>query len=141
MKHRTILKACLFAGLLPGVLAPLLWPFVPTLMDGKSMNWGLVLFSLFPVSIFALIGGLLGCLVLGVPVLVLLEKYGINRPIISIMVGSALGLLIALTWSLPAERSLVSSWPFVLFFIILGAACAGLASYLCRPNKAPQPTR
>ena len=136
-----IAKATLLAGLLSGVIAPIMWPFVGLLIDGTWPTWSVYPMAALTISFFAIIIATPCCIVLGGLVLLALEKLNLNTPAISGLSGLVLALLIyllvATSYNYP---SLSEFWPLAAFFAIIGSTCGALASYLSSTNKSLQPT-
>jgi hypothetical protein len=132
-----ITKATLLAGLLSGLIAPAIWPFVVLLIDGAWPTWSVYPVAALTISFFAIIVATPCCIVLGGLVLLALEQLNLNTPAISGILGlvSALliYLLVATSYNYP---SLSEFWPLAAFFVIIGSTCGALASYLSRTNES-----
>lgn len=132
-----VLKANLIAGVLPGIISPLLWPIVVFLVEGKFPDWVNYPIAAVSIMFFATIIGLAGGVLIGFPTLLLLEKAQLNKPVAAALI--ALLLVLAGYWVLGpslAEAPFSQSWPVSLFLGLLGAICALVASRLSRPNQA-----
>lgn len=57
-RMKQIIKANLLAGLSPGLVAPVIWPIVAFLVDGKFPTWSTYPMAALSISFFAIIIGL-----------------------------------------------------------------------------------
>ncbi len=136
-----LIKSSFKAGLIPGLVAPIIWPLVVLLIEGRWPSWPAYPMAILPISLFAILIAAPSCLVLGAPALFVLERLNLNTPTIAGATGAIIALLIYFILSLVNEYPSVSqSWPLAVFFAIIGASCGATASKLSRTNKAPQPT-
>ena len=132
-----MLKASFFSGLLPPFLAPTLWPFVVLLSEGHFPSWEVYPTAVLSISFFALLIGIFACVGLGFPSLFALEKFDLNRPLITSIVGSILAVILFFLIGVGGEEASINElWPVLAYFTILGAACGAAASILSRSNKA-----
>jgi hypothetical protein len=141
MPVKKILMTSFLAGLLPGAIAPILFPFVVLIVEGHFPTWETYPVAAITIALFGAMAGIIGSIVLGIPSLLVLERLNLNRPLVVAVVGAAFGALLFLLFG-PDHRqvSLAQSWPIAAFFSILAAVCGYFASKLSRPNKALQPT-
>ena len=130
---KRIIKACFLAGLVPGVLAPFLWPLVVWLMEGELPNWSSYPVAAAGIFFFATILGLGVCGTIGVSCLLCLEKFKLNSPPLFAMLGFILGCaMLYMAGPDQLQTELPRSWPMYAFFGVLGAACGFTASYRSR---------
>ena len=138
---KRILMTSFLAGLLPGVLAPILFPFVVLIVEGHFPSWEIYPVAAITIALFGVMAGTIGSIVLGVPSLLALERLNLNKPPVVAALGAIFGVLLFLLFG-PDHRqaSLAKSWPVAMFFSVLAAVCGYFASKLSRPNNALQPT-
>ena len=137
MPHIHIVKANVLAGLLSGVIAPVIWPLVVFFTEGKFPTWSS--YPLTAVSIFAftVILGVAGCIIIGIPTLLFLEKNNINKPAIAGMSGLIMATIVFFAIStFNNYPSLSQTWPLATFFACIGAICGATASALVHTSKA-----
>jgi hypothetical protein len=138
---KNILMTSFLAGLLPGVIAPILFPFVILIVEGHFPSWETYPAAAITIAFFGAMAGAIGSVVLGVPSLLALERLNLNRPPVAAAVGAVFGVLLFLLFGPDQKQaSLAQSWPIAAFFSALAAVCGYFASKLSRPNKALQPT-
>lgn len=131
-----IIKATLLAGLLSGLVAPIIWPFVVLLIDGAWPTWSVYPIAAIAVSFFAVIIATPCCIVLGGLAIFILEKHNLNTPAIIGLSGLISALLLYLLVATSNDYpSFSQSWPLAAFFAIIGSTCGALASHLSRTNK------
>lgn len=137
---KRILMPSFLAGLLPGCLAPILFPFVVLLVEGRFPDWKNYPAAALTIALFGAVAGTIGSIALGVPSIFALEKLNLNKPPVVAAVGAVFGLLFFLL--LGPEHghvSLAQSWPIAAFVSLLAAVCGYSASKLSRFNIALQP--
>ncbi len=136
---KKILMTSFLAGLLPGVIAPILFPFVNLIVEGHFPSWEVYPAAAITIAFFGALAGTIGSIVLGVPVLLALERRNLNRPLVVAVVGAVFGVLLFLLFVHDqTQASLAQSWPIAVFFAVLAAACGYCASKLSRPSKPLQ---
>lgn len=136
-RMKRIIKANLLAGLSPGLVAPVIWPIVAFLVDGKFPTWSTYPMAALSISFFAIIIGLVSCLVLGSPTLISLEKLNLNTPTSAGTSGFIIALFLYFLFTVSKEQSSITqSWPLGVFFAVLGGICGSTASLLSRTNKS-----
>jgi len=116
-------KSALIAGATAGVFAPLLWPFVVWAVQGHISDWQSLLSGLLTVAGFALILGPAVSLIVGVPLLSLLDRLNLERPPVVVTAGALLGTVTVsnfMSWPL-------SLWPLYLYLLVLGGLCGFVA--------------
>ena len=123
------------AGLMPGALAPILFPFVVLAVEGHFPSWETYPAAAITIAFFGIMAGTIGSIALGVPSLLALERLNLNRPPVVAAVGAAFGVLLFLLLG-PDHRQapLAQSWPIAAFVSALAAVCGYLASKLSRPD-------
>lgn len=146
-----IIKGTMLAGLLPGLMAPIIWPIVVLLVEGGWPTWSTYPMAALSISFFAIIIALPCCVGLGAPALFGLNKLNLNSPAIAGILGFTMALLIFFLFAVSNDYPTFSqSWPLATFFAINGAIAGTAASLLSRTNKqrntdsgavAPPPVR
>lgn len=132
---RRILVATIKAGLIPGLLVPFLWISAVLIVTGHFPDWHV--YPYYAISFFALMLGVAGCLVLGLPTLVCLEKLGFNRPIIAAALGSVLPLFVfALFGPIQARVDVLGAWPAYALLALVGAVCGFAASVFSKEKRS-----
>ena len=132
-----MLKANIISGLIPAVLAPILWPFVVLLSEGNFPSWETYPTAALIITSFAFLIGLCACLALGFPALLILKKYNLNEPTVASGVGLVLAVALFFIIGVGGKDAVLSqTWPILMFFAVLGAACGATASILSRSNKS-----
>lgn len=128
--------SCFLAGLSNGVLAPFSFSLLGLLVEGKLPD----LFSFAAlVAIFATASaiGLITCLVVGFPVLLLLRKLNQPSPVFSSGIGIVVGLVFAAAFFYSgASYNFSESWPIAVFYTIHGGFSGYLAGWLTQHNKS-----
>ena len=136
-----IVKATLVAGLIPGILVPVLWPLVVFLIEGKFPDGASYPMGAVAIAFFATLTGLVVSVGLGSLTLVCLEKYRLNNPILAAGAGFIVGVTVFwLAGPSLSQAPLGRSWPVYLFLGVLGAVCGSMASQLSRPSQRPKTT-
>ncbi len=128
-----IFKSAFLAGLLPVVTAPFLWSFVVYFAQGRSseVNVEILIYSLIPVALFALIGGLAAAVLIGFPVLVVLSALNLNSTQFASVLGALLACcVLGLFGPSDDHVSNIELWPVYLFFSLLRAGSGALGSFL-----------
>jgi hypothetical protein len=132
-----VLNATAISGFLPGIFAPIIWPFVVVLMQGSWPTWSVYPMAAISVAFFALVFSLPFNFVLGSLVIISLEKFNLNHPLIVGLLG---GLTAFFVYMLLATFNdyppLKQAWPLGGYFSILGVICGVAASHISRTNKA-----
>jgi hypothetical protein len=131
--HSRIAFGCLISGLVPGVLAPALWPAVVAVTKGQSFidAYGVTVTEILAIAAIAVIGGLAGCLLVGIPVLAVLERLNANRPYIAAIIGALVAWIAWIVFGSVRQESLgTADWAIPLFLALIGAVCGGLASLI-----------
>ena len=122
-----LVRACVLAGFVPVILAPLLFPFLVAYDRG-----GLPLLdplAYLAIAFFALIFGLGMCLVVGLPAIFIADKVGWNNPIAMAAVGAALPVAADFVYRHDVGDHLRSTdWAYYLFIAVIGASCGAVAS-------------
>ena len=132
-----IIKANFLAGLLSGVIAPVIWPLVVFFTEGKFPTWSAYPLAAVPIFTFTIILGFAGCIIIGIPTLSILEKHNINTPTIAGMSGLIFATIVFFAISVINNYpSLSLTWPLAAFFASIGAFCGFTASALARTNKS-----
>ena len=126
-----LVRACFLAGLLPAILAPILWPFV-LISEGNGIPT-LPLVAIMSISGMALLGGMIGCLLVGIPSIYAADRLGVNRPKVMSIIGAAVSVavLFIVMWA-AGHTPPLQSWPVFVFFAAIGASCGAVASRLSR---------
>jgi hypothetical protein len=125
-------KSSLLGGAVAGLFAPVLWPFVVLAMEGRIADWYTLLSGLVAVAGFAFIIGLAVSLVVGLPVLLLLHRFSLERPLIVVGAGaliSTLALSKFMAWP-------ISVWPVYSCGAMGGGLCAFVAVVHMRSNPS-----
>ena len=136
MPHIHIIKANFLAGLLSGVVAPVIWPLVVFLTEGGFPTWSSYPLAAVSIFAFAIIIGLAGCIIVGIPTISILEKNNINKPTIAGMSGLIMATIVFFVISIINNYpSLSQTWPLAAFFACMGALCGATASALSSTNK------
>jgi len=139
MPHIQIIKANIIAGLLSGVLAPIIWPLIVLLTEGKLPTWSSYPLAALSIFSFATILSLIGCIIIGIPTLLILENNKLNKPIIAglsgLVAASVVFFIISISNNYP---SLSQSWPLAAFFACIGGFCGFTASALTRRSRRTQ---
>lgn len=136
-KTHDIFIASLKAGVLPAVLAPIFWPLLVFIVEGKLPDWTIYPGAALTISIYSLIIGIICCITLGFPTLLIMQKFNTNKPIIVSIVGLCYAVIIfSILGPSNGHISISQTWPLYMFLGALGAICGYIASYLSRPNKA-----
>ena len=129
-----ITKATLLAGLLSGLVAPIVWPFIFLLVDGAWPTWSVYPMAALTISIFTIIIATPCCVFIGGTMLFFLEKYDLNTPIISGLLGLISALLIFFLATVGSKYpSFSESWPLAGFFALMVVICGMAASLISRP--------
>lgn len=132
-----IIKGTIFAGLLPGVVSPILWPFVVLFFEGRWPDWSIYPMAVVGISFFAILIGLPCCIALGSPALFALDKLNLNTPTIAGIAGSVIAIsfyfLLAHIHDYPPVSKM---WPLAAFFACNGMACGAMASLGSRQNQS-----
>jgi hypothetical protein len=137
MSVKNILMASFLAGLLPGVIAPILFPFVVLIVDGYFPSLEIYPAAAISIAFFGAMAGTIGSIVLGVPSLLALERINLNRPPVVAAVGAVFGVLLFMLFGSDQKQApLAQSWPIAAFISFLAAVCGYFSSKLSRPNKA-----
>lgn len=126
------LKSALLAGAAAGFFAPLLWPFVVLGKQGGITDWYVLLSGLFAVAWIAFVVGLLVSLAIGFPVLLLLHRFALDRPLVVIGAGALISTVTLskfLSWP-------ISHWQLYLFAVVLGGLCGFVSVLHMRSNSA-----
>jgi hypothetical protein len=126
------LRSALFGGAAAGLFAPALWPFVILAQHGRISDWYVLLSGLVAVAGLALLVGLLVALAIGFPVLLLLHKYALDRPLFVVIAGALIStatLSRLMSWP-------ISHWPLYAFAVVLGGLCGLVAVGHMRSNIA-----
>ena len=132
-KLNLFLRASCIAGLTPMALAPLLKAIFIIFLQGNLLN----IESFLYIAVIALIGGLLINLLIGLPVLFLLEKLQLNNiPTVSLL-GAVISFLIFVFPNIEMDR-FFESWMGITFFCLLGGASGAVASFLSSERKQNQ---
>jgi hypothetical protein len=125
MLHATLrsLRSALTGGAAAFLIAPLLWPFVVYIEQGHFSS---TLFAgLLAVSAFALAAGLVVALLVGFPLLVLLQRLRLTNPLLVVVPAALTSAVVFskfLSWPL-------SAWPLYGYFLIVGGFCGGVAAW------------
>lgn len=131
-----IIKATMLAGLLPGLVSPIIWPAVVLFVEGRWPTWSVYPMAALTISFFAIIIALPCCVIFGSPALVGLEKIKLNKSAIAGATGFIIALVVYFLLAVSNNFSSLSpSWPLAAFFAANGAICAAVASSLSRTNK------
>ena len=131
-----IVMSCVVAGLLNGVLAPFSFSLLGLLVEGKLPDVASVE-ALVAIVFFASTVGLLTCMIVGVPVLLLLKKLTLTNPVVSCAIGAAFGFMFAVVFFYSRSTyDLSESWPMAIFYIIHGGFSGYLAGWLSQHNKS-----
>jgi hypothetical protein len=126
-----IFKASIFAGLLPGLIVPLVWPFVVFAVEGDYPSWSSYPMAMLTISYFSVAIGLGACIILGVPILWAASRLRLNIPLFIALIGGALGLILFLmVLRVPDTSPSSESWPIATLFVLMAAICGYVASYL-----------
>ena len=126
-----LVRACFLAGLLPAILAPILWPFV-LISEGNGIPT-LPLVAIMSISGMALLGGMICCLLVGIPSIYAADRLGVNRPMVMSIVGVAVSIAVLFIsmWA-GGNTPPLQSWPVFVFVAVIGASCGAVASRLSR---------
>jgi len=100
------------------------------LEQGAMPTW--TIYPAVEIMFFALLVGSGGCIFLGIPVLLFLNRLRLNRPWIAATTGFVLAI------SIFALLGAVHDWPLYAFLGTLGAASGFIASYLSVIERQPQ---
>lgn len=130
-----IIKSTVLAGLLTGLIAPLIWPVVIMLSKGQWPTWSIYPMAALTISLITIIITIPCSLIIGSPALFYLEKVNLNVP----TVVGVLGLIVAFfMYLLVAEINnfplITQAWPLAVFFSILGAINGVTSSMISRTN-------
>ena len=127
--------SCGLAGTIPAVLAPPLWVVLGGLLvNGKgpiSSSLDTMILALFTVSFLALTFGVAATLLLGLPTLLIFERFGANTKLAIIGTGALYALVIAVAVG-PRSSAFTSPTDLLLhaaFYMILGGTTAAAARY------------
>jgi hypothetical protein len=130
-----LFRNVLLAGLLPGIVAPLLWPAVVYLAAGRLPAWHTYPSAALAMAFVAVLVGLSVAAFIGFPVLLALRRYRLNRPWLAALIGALLAVILAYVYGPWEERSgSLPTWPVYLFMLLLGALCGATASLLTRED-------
>ena len=133
--HNSVILSCVVAGLLNGVLAPFSFSLLGLLAEGMLPNVA-SFEALVAIVFFSSTIGLLACLIVGVPVLVLLKKLTLTNPLVSSVIGAALGFMfVVFIFYSSSTYDLSDSWPIAIFYITHGGFSGYLAGMLSLDNK------
>ena len=136
-KMGRIIKSTLLAGLAPGVAAPIVWPAVVVLVEGKWPDWHVYPMAALAISSFSIFIAIPSCVTFGSVSLFILEKLDINTPAITGILGLILSLLLYLSIASVNDYPPISqAWPVAAFFSIMGAMCGVIASSVSCTNTA-----
>ena len=127
---RSLLSA-LSGGAAAVFFAPLLWPIVVFAEQKGFADLYTFLVGLLAVAGVALAGGLSLGLIVGFPLLLLLQRWEIANPIVPVAAGAIASAIVFsgfLSW--PA-----SSWFLYSFFAVVGGLCGWVAAWRMRSNK------
>ena len=126
-----IFKASFFAGLLPGLIVPLVWPFVILAVEGDFPSWSSYPMAILTISCFSVVIGLGACIIFGAPILWAASRLRLNIPLFLALIGGALGLILFLmVLRVPDISRLSESWPIATLFVLMAAICGYVASFL-----------
>lgn len=131
-------KRCFIASVIAGFaaapVAAVLWLIVViSIYGGFDGDVTAPLGIFLVVAFFALIGGLGLALLVGFPLLVLAERFHVNRMPLMAAAGSVIPVGLGFVVSWPPE-----AWPLYLYLSVIGAACGALASHAARPRRCPK---
>jgi len=118
------LLSALSGGAAAFVFAPLLWPLVIYLRQGSLTDLPVLLAGLLTVAGIALVGGVVLGLLIGFPLLLILQRFGLTSPLFAIFGGAIASVVVfsgLLSW--PAD-----AWPLYAFFSVVGGLCGAVAS-------------
>jgi hypothetical protein len=124
---RSLLSA-LSGGAAAFFFAPLLWPIVVLAEQKGFADLHTFLVGLLTVAGVALAGGLSLGLIVGFPLLLLLQRRGIASPIVPVAAGAIASAIVFsgfLSW--PA-----SAWSLYSFFAVVGGLCGWVAAWRMR---------
>ena len=126
-----LMRACFLAGFVPAILAPILWPLV--LMSAENGIPRLPLVAVMSISGMALLGGMIGSLLVGLPSICIADRLGLNRPMVMSAIGAVLSVAVLFVsmWG-AGNAPPFESWPVFVFFAVIGASCGAVASRLSR---------
>lgn len=129
-RYSQTLLSALSGGATAFLFAPILWPLVVLQEQGAIADIASFMVGLLTVAGVALIGGLSLGLIVGFPLLLLLERRGITTPFIPVFVGAIASALIFsgfLSWTSAA-------WPLYFFFAAVGGLCGWVSAWRMRSN-------
>jgi hypothetical protein len=124
------LLSALSGGAAAVFFAPMLWPIVVFAEQGGFSDMTTFLVGLLTVAGVALVGGILLGLLVGFPLLLLLQRWEIANPIVVVAVGAIASAIVFsgfLSWP-------VSAWPLYSFFAVVGGLCGWVAAWRMRSN-------
>lgn len=125
------LIASLLAGLAAAPTAAVLSP-IALLMGGREINLLEYLgVPAFAVASVAATFGLIACVVVGWPLLVVLSRIGFNCPAVVSLIGGALATAFL---ALVGEWPFLKAWPLYAYFAAIGAVCGAIASMASVPG-------
>lgn len=140
--YQRLVLANLKAGVIPAIFSPIVWPFVVLAMEGEFPNWSTYPMATFTIILFALVVGIFGCMIIGMPTILILQKFNMNIPMVASVIGFISTMTLYLCFGPSLELAPIKqSWPIYLFLGVIGASCGYMASYLSRPNKRMQSDR
>jgi hypothetical protein len=141
MPHKHIIKANIYAGFLSGLVAPVIFPLVILLTEGKLPDWSTYPLAAISIFAFATVLSLAACIIIGIPALSILEKNKLNTPIITAISGLFIATIIFFALSVINNYPpLTQTWPLAAFFVFLGSFCGYTASTFSSTNKSFKPT-
>lgn len=134
----TVLKASLIAGLIPAILSPITWHILLYLYYGKQSIFSI--FDVFFIKIltiiyFSVIFGEIGCLLIGFPGMLVLEKLHINNIYISGFLGASVGIIPPLIIGPHTIHDFKEDWPFFIFIAFNGCVCGMAMSFLINRDR------
>lgn len=141
MPHTHIIKANICAAFLSGLVAPVIFPLVILATEGQLPDWSTYSLAAISVFAFATVLSLAASMIIGIPVLSILERVKLNAPIIASIVGFVVATIIFFAISVVNNYpSLAQTWPLATFFVFLGSFCGYTASALSGTYQSFRPT-